>query len=55
MTTSYSIIDADARVNAPPDFWQEYLPRKYLAAAPRLEAGSDMDYVVFEGNRSPFC
>lgn len=50
----YPIIDADAHVNPPPDFWQDYLPQKFRAGAPRLESGDDMDYVVFEGNRSPF-
>lgn len=51
MTMTYKIIDADAHVNPPPDFWQDYLPQNLRPLAPRLESGEDADYVVFEGKR----
>jgi predicted TIM-barrel fold metal-dependent hydrolase len=54
MQRQYTIIDADAHVNPPPEFWQEYLPQRFRAAAPRIESADDCDYVVFEGKRSPF-
>jgi len=50
----YRIIDADAHVNPLPDFWQTYLPQQFRDAAPRLESGTDTDFVVFEGRRTPF-
>lgn len=54
MNREYRVIDADAHVNPLPDFWQDYLPERYRAAAPRLESGDDADYVVFEDKRTPF-
>jgi predicted TIM-barrel fold metal-dependent hydrolase len=53
MPSNYPLIDADAHVNPPADFWQDYLPQKYRADAPRIESGDDIDYIVFEGNRKP--
>jgi predicted TIM-barrel fold metal-dependent hydrolase len=47
----YNIVDADAHVNPPPDFWQDYLPTHLRELAPRIEQGEDADYVVFEGRR----
>jgi predicted TIM-barrel fold metal-dependent hydrolase len=45
------IVDADAHVNPPYDMWAEYLPAALREHAPRIEAGEDADYIVFEGNR----
>lgn len=47
----YKVICADSHVNPPQDFWQEYLPKHLRELAPRIEAGEDADYVVFEGKR----
>ena len=54
MAIDYQLIDADQHVNPPPDFWQEYLPAKLRADAPRVESTNDGHFVVFEGKRSPF-
>lgn len=54
MTHSYKIIDADAHTNPPPEFWADYLPSKFRDAAPKLEHGDGVDYLVFEGKRTPF-
>lgn len=51
MTATAQIIDADAHVSPPPDFWQSYLPASLREKAPRLEHEEDADYVVFEGKR----
>jgi predicted TIM-barrel fold metal-dependent hydrolase len=51
MTSKTPIIDADAHVSPPPDFWGDYLPGRLRGKAPRLEHGDDADYVVFEGRR----
>src|SRR5688572_17641143 len=51
MATEYNVVDADCHVIPPPEFWAEYLPREYRDMAPRIEAGEDADYVVFEGKR----
>src|ERR1700722_15649796 len=47
----YNVVDADAHVNPPSDFWQAYLPERLRGLAPRIEHGEDADYVVFEGRR----
>ena len=47
----YEIVDADAHVSLPPDFWGDYLPERLRELAPRIEFGDDADYVVFEGRR----
>jgi predicted TIM-barrel fold metal-dependent hydrolase len=55
MTKPLEVIDADAHVNPPADFWKDYLPKQWRDEAPRLEIGDgDVDYVVFEGQRKPF-
>ena len=51
MALPYPVIDADAHVNPPHDFWAEYLPARFRDVAPRVEPGEDVDYVVFEGKR----
>ena len=48
---AYDIVDADAHVNPPNDFWVDYLPEKFRDMAPRIEHGEDADYIIFEGNR----
>jgi predicted TIM-barrel fold metal-dependent hydrolase len=45
------IIDADVHVTPPPTFWAEYLSARFRDLAPRVEAGDDCDYIVFEGTR----
>jgi predicted TIM-barrel fold metal-dependent hydrolase len=47
----YKIVDADAHVNPPHEFWVDYLPEKYKDAAPKIEHAEDADYIVFEGSR----
>jgi predicted TIM-barrel fold metal-dependent hydrolase len=51
MGMEYKVICADSHVNPPHDFWQEYLPQHLRDLAPRIEAGDDADYVIFEGTR----
>jgi len=54
--TAVQIIDADAHVNPPPHFWDDYLPARFKGRGPRVEDGSnsdDHDWVVFEGQRKP--
>jgi hypothetical protein len=51
MSRTYQIVDADAHVNPPPTFWEDYLPAHLREFAPKLEHGDDADYVVFEGKR----
>jgi len=47
----YRIVDADAHVNPPHEFWAEYLPAHLRELAPRIEEGEDCDWIVFEGKR----
>src|SRR5579859_7013449 len=50
------LIDADAHVNPPPTFWEDYLPREFADRGPRIEEGGpdeNHDWVVFEGSRKP--
>jgi predicted TIM-barrel fold metal-dependent hydrolase len=55
MESKLQVIDADAHVNPPPDFWSDYLPAQFRDRAPRLEVGEgELDYVVFEGQKKPF-
>lgn len=54
--SSFDLFDADAHVNPPPMFWDDYLPRELADRGPRIEEGADEeghDWVVFEGKRSP--
>jgi predicted TIM-barrel fold metal-dependent hydrolase len=53
---AYELIDADAHVNPPPTFWDDYLPKAFADRGPRIEEGSadeGHDWVVFEGSRKP--
>ncbi|WP_253342697.1 amidohydrolase family protein [Sphingobium sp. OAS761] len=48
--------DADAHVNPPPTFWDDYLPSAFAGRGPQIEAGTSAeghDWVVFEGVRKP--
>ena len=54
MGTVYNVVDSDAHVIPPPDFWAEYLPERYRAQAPRIERRDDADYVVFEGKSKKY-
>lgn len=47
------IVDADAHIDPPHDMWQHYLPAHLRELAPKIEAGEDCDWIVFEGNRRP--
>lgn len=54
--SGYPIIDADAHVNPPPMFWDDYLPARLRGRGPHIEVGSEEeghDWVVFEGTRKP--
>lgn len=56
MTQAIELIDADAHVNPPPTFWEDYLPSDLASKGPQIEEGSadeDHDWVVFEGTRKP--
>ncbi|MDB5452649.1 MAG: hydrolase [Caulobacteraceae bacterium] len=56
MAAPIQLIDADAHVNPPPTFWNDYLPAKLQDRGPQIEAGKpgeDHDWVVFEGVRKP--
>jgi predicted TIM-barrel fold metal-dependent hydrolase len=56
MSEFLDVIDADAHVNPPPNFWDEYLPSKFKGRGPQIEVGTDADehdWVVFEGSRKP--
>jgi predicted TIM-barrel fold metal-dependent hydrolase len=50
------LIDADAHVNPPPTFWDDYLPASLADRGPKIEEGKPgeaHDWVVFEGSRKP--
>jgi predicted TIM-barrel fold metal-dependent hydrolase len=56
MVGTVQLIDADAHVNPPPTFWDDYLPARLAGRGPKIEPGGpgeDHDWVVFEGNRKP--
>jgi len=47
------LVSADSHVVPLPTFWRDYLPARLRDRAPRVEADTDGDVVVFEGRRSP--
>ena len=50
------LIDADAHVNPPATFWDDYLPAAFKDRGPKIEEGGPdeaHDWVVFEGSRKP--
>lgn len=50
------LIDADAHVNPPATFWDDYLPAAFKDRGPKIEDGAPgeaHDWVVFEGSRKP--
>lgn len=51
--TRRRLVDADAHIDPPYDFWREYLPVHLRELAPRIEEEDDCDYIVFEGKRRP--
>jgi predicted TIM-barrel fold metal-dependent hydrolase len=54
--SAVQLIDADAHVNPPPAFWDDYLPSRLKGRGPRIEAGAasdDHDWIVFQGQRKP--
>lgn len=56
MSNVTRLIDADAHVNPPPTFWDDYLPAGFAGRGPQIEdagPGDAHDWVVFEGSRKP--
>ena len=56
MSAAVQLIDADAHVNPPAAFWDDYLPARFAGRGPRIEEGGPSethDWVVFEGSRKP--
>jgi predicted TIM-barrel fold metal-dependent hydrolase len=56
MGQTLQLIDADAHVNPPSTFWDDYLPAKFAGRGPKIEEGKPdetHDWVVFEGSRKP--
>lgn len=56
MGQTLQLVDADAHVNPPATFWDDYLPAKFAGRGPRIEEGAPNethDWVVFEGSRKP--
>jgi predicted TIM-barrel fold metal-dependent hydrolase len=56
MSAAMQLVDADAHVNPPATFWDDYLPAKFAGRGPRIEEGGPSethDWVVFEGSRKP--
>jgi len=51
--TKYKLVDADAHIDPPHEFWADYLPQHLRDLAPRIEEGEENDWVVFEGKRRP--
>ena len=47
----YPIIDADAHVNEPPQLWQERVPSKYRARAPKVLKTDDGDMWSFDDGK----
>jgi len=52
-TNRRRLVDADAHIDPPYEFWAEYLPPHLRELAPRIEEEDDCDYIVFEGKRRP--
>jgi predicted TIM-barrel fold metal-dependent hydrolase len=56
MSAAMQLVDADAHVNPPATFWDDYLPARFAGRGPRIEEGAPNethDWVVFEGSRKP--
>src|SRR5438132_1643326 len=56
MAQTMSFIDADAHLNPPATFWDDYLPAKFKGRGPKIVPGTDEeghDWVEFEGTRKP--
>jgi predicted TIM-barrel fold metal-dependent hydrolase len=53
VTNRRRLVDADAHIDPPYEFWADYLPAHLREFAPRIEEEEDCDYVVFEGKRRP--
>jgi predicted TIM-barrel fold metal-dependent hydrolase len=49
----YRLVDADAHIDPPYEFWADYLPPHLKDLAPKVEEGDDCDWIVFEGKRRP--
>jgi predicted TIM-barrel fold metal-dependent hydrolase len=47
----YPIIDADAHVNEPPELWQERVPAKWKARAPRVERSDKGEIWLFDDGK----
>jgi predicted TIM-barrel fold metal-dependent hydrolase len=46
------VVDADAHVQEPPTLWQERVPARWRARAPRVEHRHDGDWWVFDDGRA---
>jgi predicted TIM-barrel fold metal-dependent hydrolase len=51
--TGLRLVDADAHCDPPYEMWADYLPAGLRELAPRIEAGEDHDWIVFENKRRP--
>ena len=51
--TRRRVVDADAHMDPPYEMWAEYLPAHLREFAPRIEAGEEHDWMVFEGKKRP--
>lgn len=51
--TRRRVVDADAHLDAPYEMWADYLPARLKEQAPRIEAGEEHDWIVFEGKKRP--
>ena len=49
----FRLVDADAHCDPPYEMWADYLPAHLRELAPRIEAGEEHDWIVFEGKRRP--
>ena len=47
----YPIIDSDAHVNEPPDLWQDRVPAKWKARAPKVLQTDEGDIWSFDDGR----
>jgi predicted TIM-barrel fold metal-dependent hydrolase len=47
------VVDADAHLDPPYEMWADYLPAHLKDQAPRIEAGEEHDWIVFEGRKRP--
>ncbi|MCL0101837.1 amidohydrolase [Dehalococcoidia bacterium] len=49
----YKLVSGDGHINEPPELWQERVPDKFKARAPRMERFEQGDGWIFEGVSDP--